>query len=247
MHWSLLDWVMNWQKPLASSANLHRVLTIQPGHLFLNQEGPFRTFPFFCCCSFCLLYLFIIHFSWSCFSLEDQCVSNYLWAIHYRWHPPHCTAKILGVQKKMGFAFTLCFSVLMKRKIEERNAFIFWQNAMLGHEYLLSLSSSYLLSEEYLKGSWSCLREQSDSLIWVVNHLEEAFTIQVTWDKLIIPSKGSNSQDIYTTTVKLLTILISAGMTVEDTAFSRSLNIPMLCGNGCCNQTHGWFHASGPK
>lgn len=215
---------MTWQKPPASSAKQHRVFTIQPGHLFLNQEGPFRPYPFRLLASLYIYSSSIFHDL--VFPLEEQCVSNYLWAIHYRWHPPHCTAKIFREQKKMGFAFALCFSVLMKRKIEERKAFIFWQNAMPGHEYLLSLSNSYLLSEEYLKGSWSCLREHSDSLIWVVNHLEEAFTIQVTWDKLIIPSKGSNWQDIYTATVWLLTIFISAGATVEDTAFCSSLNIP---------------------
>lgn len=58
--------------------------------------------------------------------------------------------RYFGVQKKMGFAFTLCSSVLMKREIEGRKAFIFWQNATPGHEYLLLLSD-YLLCEEFVK------------------------------------------------------------------------------------------------
>ncbi len=189
---SLLDWLMNWQKPPASSAKQQRVSTIQPWHLFLNQEGPslLHPFPFF------LLSIYSSSlFHNLVFLLEEQRVSNYLRAIHYGWHPPHCTAEIFGVRKKMGFAFTLCSSVLMKREIEGRKAFIFWQNATPGHEYLLLLSD-YLLWEESVKGSWSCLREHRGK-VWSVamNHLEEAFTIQVTWDKLITPQKGCNSQD----------------------------------------------------
>lgn len=61
--WSLLDWLMNLAEAPASSAKQHRVSTIQPWHLFLNQEGPslLHPAPFFS-------YLFIITFSRSCFS-----------------------------------------------------------------------------------------------------------------------------------------------------------------------------------
>lgn len=60
---SLPDWLMNWQKPPASSAKQQRVSTIQPWHLFLSQEGPSLLHP-----PPAPFYLFIITFSQSCFS-----------------------------------------------------------------------------------------------------------------------------------------------------------------------------------
>lgn len=82
--------------------------------------------------------------------------------------------------------------LLMKREIEGRKAFIFWQNSVPGHEYLLLLSD-YLLCEDCVKGSWSCLREHGEK-VWSeeVNHLEEAFTIQVIWERFITLQKGWN-------------------------------------------------------
>lgn len=181
-------WLVNWQKPLCQTAQSFNNAAWAS---VSEAAGPIPS-SFFSGLSFLSIYSSSLFHNLVFFSLEEQRVSNYLRAIHYRWHPPHCTAKISGVQEKMGFAFTLCSSVLMKRKIEGRKAFIFWQNATPGHESLLLLSD-YLLSEEYVKGSWSCLREHRDKvLIWAVNHLEEAF---VTWDKLITPPKGSNAQD----------------------------------------------------
>lgn len=173
------------------------------------------------------------------FLLEEQHVSNYLRAIHYTWHPPHCTAEIFGVQKKIGFAFTLCSSVLMKREIEGRKAFIFWQNATPGHEYLLLLSD-YLPCEESVKGSWSCLREHSKK-VWsaAVNHLEEALTTQVTWDKLITPQKKDQTHrlhNVYTTTAQLLCISISVQWRTILQNSQRSRRV-ILCGNSCGNQT----------
>lgn len=97
--------------------------------------------------------------------------------------------------RKWGYASTLCSSVLMKREIEGRKAFIFWQNAMPGHEYLLLLSA-YSLCEGSVEGSWSCLREHWEK-VWsgAVNHLEEAFTLQVTWRRFIMPQKGSKPKE----------------------------------------------------
>lgn len=101
--------------------------------------------------------------------------------------------------------------LLMKREIEGRKAFIFWQNPTPVHEYLLLLPD-YLLCEECVKGSWSCLREHGEK-VWseAVNHLEEAFTIQVTWGRFIRLQKGSNHRKhyIYTSPVKLLCISMS--------------------------------------
>lgn len=179
------------------------------------------------------------------FLLEEQRVSNYLRAIHYKWHPPHCTAEIFGVQKKMGFAFTLCSSVLMKREIEGRKAFIFWQNATPGHEYLLLLSD-YLLCEESVKESWSYLREHGEK-VWsvAVNHLEEAFTIQVTWERFIMPQKRSNPEEAShlhhhsTTTLHFYFCRCIV---------PRSLNMRVILnGNSCGNQTFGGLPRSWPE
>lgn len=180
---SSLDWLMNWQKPCTILPNTYQQCS--PWHLFLSQEdSPCYNPPrFFASC-------FFIYSSSLFHNLvllqEEKHVSNYLRAIYYKWHSLHCAAQILGGLEKMGFAFTRCSSVLMNGEIEGRKAFIFAQNAMPGHEYLLSLSD-YLVCEKSFKGSWSCLREHWGK-IWsaAVNYLKEAFTIQVTWRRFLL-------------------------------------------------------------
>ena len=78
------------------------------------------------------------------FLLEKKLVSNYLRAIHYKWHPLHCTDTDTRVLKQMRFAFTLCSSVLMNSEIEGRKAFIFWQKCYAGawiSAFIVRLSS----------------------------------------------------------------------------------------------------------
>lgn len=103
----LPQWLMNWQKLPASSAKQWRVSTIQPWHLLPSQEGPSLLHAFLFSFSLFSIYSSSL-FQDLVFLLDEQHVSNYLRAIHYKWHPPHCTAEIFWVQKKMGFAFTLC-------------------------------------------------------------------------------------------------------------------------------------------
>lgn len=113
---SLLDWVMNWQKPPASSAKQQRVIN-NTTLASASQPGAHPSFTLFSL-SLPLSLLFIITFSQSCFFFlleKRKRVSNYRRAIHYKWHPPHCTAEIFWVLKKMGFAFTLCSTVFMTR------------------------------------------------------------------------------------------------------------------------------------
>lgn len=234
--WSLLTWLVN---ELAEAPYVLCQTAIQPWHLFLNQEGPSLLHPF-------LFFLSSIYssslFHDLVFLLEEQRVSNYLRAIHYRWHPPRCTAEIFRVRKKMGFASTLCSSVLMKRQIEGRRALIFWQSAMLGHEYLLLLSG-YLLCKESVKGSWSCLSERREK-VWsaALNHLEEASTIQVTWDKLITPQKrikltGRITSKPHSTTALRFSLCWchSGGHTVSQ--ISKHSKRVIFCGDTCGNQT----------
>lgn len=130
------SWLMNWQQPPAKQ---HRVPTIRPGHLFLNQEVPFLLHLFL----ICLHFLFIHHHFFMVLFFPERSsiflITPGLFitddTLHIAlWRYPE------NEEKKMGFGFTLFSSVLMKRKIEGREAFIFWQNATPGHESLLLLS-----------------------------------------------------------------------------------------------------------
>lgn len=68
------------EAPLPNSTEFQQYM---PGHLFLKQEGPLLVHSFLVCLSFVFIHhhFFIILFF---LSLEEQRVSNYLRAIHYR-------------------------------------------------------------------------------------------------------------------------------------------------------------------
>lgn len=113
---SLLDWQMNWQKPPCI-----RHQTAECQQYRLDICFPARSASFFLFSSS----LFIHHhfFTILCFSGRSS-----MFLITSRPFITndtlHIALQIYGVQRKMGFASTLCSSILMKREIEGRKAFI---------------------------------------------------------------------------------------------------------------------------
>lgn len=155
--------------------------------------------------------------------------------------PLHCGG-IWECRRKWAFAVTQCFSVLMKREIEGRKAFIFWENAMPAHEYLPFFYCQPLFCvKNLLKGTRSCLREHREK-VWsvAVNHLEEIFVIQVTWERFITLQRKDQSHrkhNINTTTAPTFLFLLVPQF-VGQTIYQLNL-MAMLCGNSWGNQTSG--------
>lgn len=187
---SFIDCLMNWQKPPVSSAKQQRVINNTALASVSQPGGPIPLSSFF------FFLLFIITFTQSCFFSWKRSIFLITSGLFITNDTLHIALRRYSeCWRKWGYASALCSSVLMKREIEGRKAFIFWQNAMPGHEYLLLLSA-YRLCEGSVEGSWSCLREHWEK-VWsgAVNHLEEAFTLQVTWRRFIMPQKGSKPKE----------------------------------------------------
>lgn len=236
---SFIDCLMNWQKPPVSSAKQQRVINNTALASVSQPGGPIPLSSFF------FFLLFIITFTQSCFFSWKRSIFLITSGLFITNDTLHIALRRYSeCWRKWGYASALCSSVLMKREIEGRKAFIFWQNAMPGHEYLLftvSLSSVWRICWRELVLLERALRE---SLIW--GGESPGGGIHITSDvKKIhyaaksIKAKGSitSIQSQYNCSAFLFLLLPCVS---EVTQCSESLNLRgMLCGNGWGNQTSG--------
>lgn len=236
---SFIDCLMNWQKPPVSSAKQQRVINNTALASVSQPGGPIPLSSFF-------FFSFIHHNFYTIlfFLLEEKHISNYLRAIHYKWHPPHCTAKIFRVLKKMGLCLRTVFFCIDEKGDRGKESFYLLTKCYAGawiSAFTVSLSSVWRICWRELVLLERALRE---SLIW--GGESPGGGIHITSDvKKIhyaakrIKAKGSitSIQSQYNCSAFLFLLLPCVS---EVTQFSQSLNLRrMLCGNGWGNQTSG--------
>lgn len=234
---SFIDCLMNWQKPPVSSAKQQRVINNTALASVSQPGGPIPLSSFF--------FSFIHHNFYTIlfFLLEEKHISNYLRAIHYKWHPPHCTAKIFRVLKKMGLCLWTVFFCIDEKGDRGKESFY-----LLTKCYGMNICfycQPIVCVKDLLKGAglaWESTERKSDLGRWITWRRHSHYKWREEDSLCRKKDQSQRKHNIYTITVQLLCIPISAPALCvsEVTQCSESLNLRgMLCGNGWGNQTSG--------